>query len=323
MATKRETLWEKTGIERDTVARRVLNTSETVANITAQELEQGVSLETLLSLNVPVYRYKTQITIHGKLPDISKAEYRYIMQNQNGSIGVRYVGIDYEKKELLCNVARLYKGKFRAHIDSQGMTAYAEYPSADELKAVFETIDPSIFYGTIHAFRYADMWSATWKYRIEISIDAIPQENVWSVASNLFDCSSEYDYQCRQKDIDEENARQAEEYRRAGEEYKRKEAEKQARILTTCQAFAHDVKKKPLSTLPLKAGSSFLYVYVRKDGVPALMKVFLKQAFGKLCYATSADLCLSTAPKGVKFQQVCLKIDYWQQKCSDGLVFAP
>jgi hypothetical protein len=65
-----ETL-ESAHIYNDDKARRRLNTAPNVeANITLDEIEKGVTIERLESINVPVYQYGTQITIHGTFPNV-------------------------------------------------------------------------------------------------------------------------------------------------------------------------------------------------------------------------------------------------------------
>ena len=99
---------------RDDKARRVSNVApNTVANITAAELEAGVTLERLDELNVPVLRYGTQITIHGVLPDFDPDSrpggYRAAVKNGNGSVGVRYGAVDASKKQMLRRCSRAFE----------------------------------------------------------------------------------------------------------------------------------------------------------------------------------------------------------------------
>lgn len=53
---------------------------------------------------VPIFTYKTCLTIHGKLPDILVNRiggYKNVIQNKNGSLEIRYSAIDYrQKKEI-------------------------------------------------------------------------------------------------------------------------------------------------------------------------------------------------------------------------------
>lgn len=55
-----------------------------------------------LGAKVPVFTYKTCITIHGNLPDIQRDRiggYKNLIQNKNGSLEVRYSAIDYKLKK--------------------------------------------------------------------------------------------------------------------------------------------------------------------------------------------------------------------------------
>ena len=108
---------------KDNKARRRANTSTQTANITAVELEKGVTIEKLESVNVPIYRYGTQVTIHGKLPDFCNSYingYKSIFKNQNGSIGVKYTAIDGAKKKTILRVDRLTECRMSPQINSNG-----------------------------------------------------------------------------------------------------------------------------------------------------------------------------------------------------------
>ena len=112
---------ESVECRRDDKARRVSNVApDTIANIDEETLEKGVTLESLENLNVPVLRYSTQVTVHGKLPSFNPSArpggYKAIFQNQNGSIGVRYSAIDACKKALLVRASKVAKnGMVGAH----------------------------------------------------------------------------------------------------------------------------------------------------------------------------------------------------------------
>ena len=73
-------------------------------------IEKGCSLERLEEMmhkKFDVFKYKTQITIHGLFPELSTNRvggYVNLTQNKNKSIGVRYTAIDHEKKTRLYNL---------------------------------------------------------------------------------------------------------------------------------------------------------------------------------------------------------------------------
>lgn len=77
------------------------------------KIEDGCSLETLeeIAKGFPICRYATQITIHGRFPEISKRRvggvYVNLVRNKNGSVGVRWNAIDAEKRRRLYSDCRL------------------------------------------------------------------------------------------------------------------------------------------------------------------------------------------------------------------------
>ena len=77
------------------------------------KIEDGCSLETLeeVAKGFPICRYATQITIHGRFPEISKRRvggvYVNLVRNKNGSVGVRWNAIDAEKRRRLYSDCRL------------------------------------------------------------------------------------------------------------------------------------------------------------------------------------------------------------------------
>lgn len=199
----------------DTKARRVLNTSKTVANITAKDIENGVSLEVLESLNVPVYRYQTQITIHGLLPDITKDTvngYKSILLNGNGSIGVKYIAIDGEKKKLFKRTARALDNDDRCmsfHMDSRGVTLYKTFNDKTLCLEFLKTV-PNCFIGCKYAAQ-----SVYGGYYVVIELDAIPECNVWP----MIEWFSAGNVKCL-ADIERLENEQAAEYQKRQEEYK-------------------------------------------------------------------------------------------------------
>lgn len=67
------------------------------------------SFITELSKKLPIFTYKTCVTIHGNLPDIQRqyvGGYKNLIQNKNGSLEVRYSAIDNKlKKEIARYIA--------------------------------------------------------------------------------------------------------------------------------------------------------------------------------------------------------------------------
>ena len=76
-----------------------------------RQLEDGCTIETLekIASSFPIFKYRTQITIHGHFPELETSRVGYytnLFKNENGSLGVRYSAIDAEKKERLANILK-------------------------------------------------------------------------------------------------------------------------------------------------------------------------------------------------------------------------
>ena len=88
-------------------SKHILNTcSKVVPTDLLERIEGGCSLEVLEEMckDYNIYKYKTQITIHGIFPALSTKRvggYVNLVQNKNLSVGVKYSAIDADKKSKL------------------------------------------------------------------------------------------------------------------------------------------------------------------------------------------------------------------------------
>jgi hypothetical protein len=197
-----ETL-ESAHIYNDDKARRRLNTAPNIeANITLDEIEKGVTIERLESINVPVYQYGTQITIHGTFPNIEYDTlrkyvlgYKSLFLNQNGSLGVKYVAIDGEKKRLLLDVARWSKNKWHIDKDSEGVKAYRIFFTSDSAKdkqnciECYKSTPDDLYIGGKQAVGL--MYGG---YAVILGIGAIYQKNLWALITALTGIESQAEY---------------------------------------------------------------------------------------------------------------------------------
>lgn len=117
--------------------RKVLNRAPGKVGLTREELENGVSIEQLEALPVPVFKYKTQITIHGIFPPSPPRVrgYKSLITNGNGSLGVRYIAIDAGKKARISRAVRLVKTPWRVNSDSTGYSLEAIRKTSNEALA--------------------------------------------------------------------------------------------------------------------------------------------------------------------------------------------
>ena len=185
METLKEVL-EKKDMVRDVKARRVANAAPgMVCGITAEEIEKnGVTIEKLESLSVPVFQYGGQVTIHGVFPDtvgnMKVAGYRSVFKNGNGSLGVRYAAIDAAKKTRLSRLS-LFKAKdgFYVGTDSRGCHASKVFHQKQEALDCYRSI-PDLYIGTKQVG--VDMFG---RFHVILDIGAVYEKDFAALAETL------------------------------------------------------------------------------------------------------------------------------------------
>jgi len=225
---------------KDDKARRVSNVApETVANISAETLERGVTLEALEALNVPVFRYGGQVTIHGKLPDFNPLArpggHKAIFRNGNGSIGVRYGAIDAEKKKLIARATR-HGGEWHSNITSQGLQVDRLFYVKEETqraKAKLDTLEAlkalpvHLFFGDAFAFTLAYGMG----YGAGANIGAISANDLWPLIAAITGIHDLVTLEAKEKAANEAEEAKREACRKEYEaEEEKKLAERKAEI---------------------------------------------------------------------------------------------
>ncbi len=190
MAIKLKEVLERAGVKEDDKARRVSNVSRKTANITADEIENGVSIEALEALNVPVLKYTTQVTIHGKLPAFSESArpggYKSIVKNGNGSVGVRYAAIDASKKNTIVEASRASEDrKYHASMNSTGLQVAARFEEKADCIAAYKAFPRDLFAGSVVAG--AGMFG---DYYVIAEIGAIYSKDLWAFIGALWEIPS-------------------------------------------------------------------------------------------------------------------------------------
>lgn len=180
-------------------SKKILNRSEkTLPQTVVDSIENnGITLEMLDSLGVPVFRYKTQITIHGQFPRFDYARtgdhgYKNVFQNKNNSVGVHWTAIDTEKKQKIYNY--LYQFDWSIAHNSTQYFAYKQkhFHTIEELvaekKQILEEvahIDTSLFYGNVHVFYYPEIWGGLYTAQTILNIGGIYEANVVKCIENI------------------------------------------------------------------------------------------------------------------------------------------
>ena len=105
--TKTEQVFYNRYIGNFATPKKLNRSSKKITEDILNEIEEGnISSLTIknISLSFPVFVYKTCLTIHGNMPEISRTRiggYKNLIQNKNGSLEIRYSAIDYKQKKLI------------------------------------------------------------------------------------------------------------------------------------------------------------------------------------------------------------------------------
>lgn len=150
--------------------------------------KEGLTYEQLLELesNVPIFKYFTQITVHGifdtEITVYGVGGYKNLIINKNKSLGIRYNAIDYRKKLTL---AKLVAATSKIGYVRNSTENYFSFVSrnAAETKEVFDRINTDLFLGTKQMFKFN--YFGTWFYYCKIDVNALPLENINAIAENF------------------------------------------------------------------------------------------------------------------------------------------
>lgn len=172
--------------------KHILNTSLTkIDQSILNEIEsEGVTLERLNEFTqsgLNIYKYYTQITIHGVFPTLNQNYlngYKVLFQNKNLSIGVKWSGIDAAKKGRIYSYSNI-AGWHTSHNSQEWLifkqkvcnTAQEAVIVANKYKTELSQIDSSLFYGSMDAKVVRDAFGRIWAVA-HICVNGILFKNV-------------------------------------------------------------------------------------------------------------------------------------------------
>lgn len=268
-----ETLFSRENFD----AKNILNRSGKI--IDKEQLQQieehGATFEQLENLGVPVFKYKTQITIHGNFPELEQTYiggYKNLLQNKNGSIGVKWRAIDYQKKNIIYRKVKAYNQQWRIKENSQDFYIYKlskafqtreEYAETLEIEKKFlSSVDKTKFYGDCGVFLSRD-WACYYLVTY-INLGALKQENTQTVIENICGASVQaIDDAIHQKEIDEaEKQKQEQENRR---QRAQKEQELKEPILERAREFLSNNGYILVKDEKIKNGDIFVKIICDTD----------------------------------------------------------
>lgn len=273
-------IWNADGL---TDSKHILNTSnQIVEQSILDEIEQkGVTLERLNEFNksgLHIYMYYTQITIHGLFPELCShylSGYKTLFQNKNLSIGVKWQGIDNEKKRYIYSLCQ-FAGWHISHSSSewdifkQKRCANKEeaIEKAVEYKKELSNLDTTLFYGYADVSVKRDVWGCIWAVA-EVSINGIPAANVNKVIEQITSKSINELEQMKSEKEAERAAEQAERERQYAankiiEDAKRAELLKEKEAFIQANELTNFVK---VENNPIANGQIYASVRVGANGL--------------------------------------------------------
>lgn len=158
---------------------------------------EGVTLEFLQGLNMPVYKYRTQITIHGLFPELQHnylGGYKNLFQNKNLSIGVKWQVVDYLKKDRIYKAVTGYLENWTRRHNSTDFFIYKTsktFTDKETYKTLLEAakadishINKSLFFGNCGVYLSQTLWGGYFLVSY-INIGAILEKNVIPCIENI------------------------------------------------------------------------------------------------------------------------------------------
>ncbi len=187
--------------------------------------EKGVTLEMLEGLGVPVFKYRTQITIHGYFPELCKqylGGYKMLFQNKNLSIGMKWQAVDYSKKLKIYDYVRRFCGGWQLQRNSSEFFIYKTskiFNDKETYKQFLETakqeiahVDNKLFFGNSEIYLSRTLWGGYYLVTY-INIGAILETNLLPCIENICqatitDIEAKFEVQRIKREQEEEQRKQ-------------------------------------------------------------------------------------------------------------------
>lgn len=192
---KIETLFELSNFDSKNITNKG---SKEITRETLDIIEtQGATLELLESLGVPVFKYQTQITIHGYFPKLEQnyiGGYKNLFQNKNLSIGVKWQAVDYKKKAHIYQTIRAYNKRWHIQHNSTDFMLYQDSPTfrtkedyklhLEAAKSNLANINQKLFFGNCGVYLTGNLYGDFWLV-VYINLGAVKTENIEPVIENI------------------------------------------------------------------------------------------------------------------------------------------
>ena len=285
-------------------AKHILNLSSKRPNIDLTAIEAaGISLEDLSGLNVPICKYKTQITLHGTFPQAElgycrATGYKSLVLNKNCSVGIRWVAVDGEKKQLVSRAFHADKDcKWRFHQNSTGteITLCGTIADIDKLTRAAVAVPKSTYIGSAFVIR-APMFGIAWA---GVSIAAL--RDVWGFISHLTGINSIDDLEAIELKERELAEVEAEKRREKNDELQRKNRESIEKLKAEREI------RYNLKSVEPKAGGHYIRFLRTYGGGSEFGHCQVAKSFGRLTMRTETFKTIEDAKQAVIRQDTISK----------------
>lgn len=261
-------------------AKNITNKSQfAISQDIVNNIESGkVTIEDLEKIGTKIFKYKTQITIHGLFPEINKryiGGYQNLIQNKNLSIGVKWAAVDYHKKEIIYTTIKNFCKDWHTAKSSTYFHLYRTSPyfsTRDDYKKylaefneIASKIDKSLFFGDCTVFLSQSYYG--YFLVLKLNINAVYQKNVDLIIENVL--QTPYD---KIVETIQENKRIEEEDRKNREIERLKNAEiekeKRAPVIHQAKEFLRFAGYEFVEKFPIYNGLEVVSIKISEDYEP-------------------------------------------------------
>lgn len=275
---------------------------EIVSNI-----NKGVTLEQLeniTSKGFDVYKYATQITIHGicnELTNNNVCSYASLILNKNKSLGVKWIAVDAEKKSDICKKLSYFEWhtthtsqKFYPSLIERFSNLQDAQKRCNEYKIIADRIDNDLFFGSYNIYigEAFGMYFAIF----DLFINGIKQENVIPLLEQITGMPNK-EMNDKIDAIEKEKAEKHKQWEKEYQEKKRHEDEIREKVLADAIKRLSDEGYKKVLSNTLQVGSHFIEIRDTR------FEIYLIE------YEVTERTCKCLSKKNILTDRECYELD--------------
>ena len=235
-----------------------------------ENINKGITLEQLseiLAKGYDIYKYSTQITIHGICNDLTDNNvflYKSLILNKNKSLGVKWIAVDTEKKNEICTKLEYFGWttnhtslKFHPSLIKCSDNVSDAKKQCNDLKTIIDNIGENMFYGSYNIY-IGEIFGRYYSV-LDLFINGIKKENVTPLIEKIIGMDIDT-INSKIESIEAEKKRKSNEFHELYlKEQKEKEENEKTLIEDTIKKLENDGYKKANSN-ELKDGTRFIAI---------------------------------------------------------------